>query len=266
MSEIRVTTSNTDNRELLIKLLTLESQWDAFVKVPNAMHILDEIVREVSPNIPEDKTTHDRLDFVLDYLYMHCGFSTTVQEIPESQLQSIAFAIYFRTGESINLGVVISYLLAKLSFKASLVTVLDDVFIDVELPETSESILIDPTTGTFEYKVLSDTRVLPSANALYPSPLDSMYVFTLYLNRQKMAFISENMYEQALCCVDHLMKYLPKDPYQYRDRGFLLHYLDCDALARSDFEKFIQQCPDDPAAQMLKMQLDEKELEVRTVH
>ena len=104
MSEIRVTTSNTDNRELLIKLLTLESQWDAFVKVPNAMHILDEIVREVSPNIPEDKTTHDRLDFVLDYLYMHCGFSTTVQEIPESQLQSIAFAIYFRTGESINLG------------------------------------------------------------------------------------------------------------------------------------------------------------------
>lgn len=266
MSEIRVTTGNTDSRELLIKLLTLESQWDTFVNVPKALHVLDDIAQEVADELLEDKNTQERLDCALDYLYMHCGFSATVQEIPESQLQSVAFAVFFRTGESINLGVVMSYLLTKLHFNASLVTVLGDVFISVNLPESDEAILIEPTTGTFEYKVLSDTRVLPSAGALFPSPLDNLRVFTLYLNRQKSAFIHESLFEQALCCVDQLMKYLPKDPYQYRDRGFLLHYLDCDALARSDFEKFIQQCPDDPAAQMLKMQLDEKELEVRTVH
>lgn len=266
MSEIRVTTGNADSRELLIKLLTLESQWDTFVDVANAMHVLDEIVLEVVDKLPEGKSTQERLDFALDYLYMQCGFSTTVQEIPESQLQSVAFAVFFRTGESVNLGVVISYLLTKLFFNVSLVTILGEVFISVNLPESEEAILVDPTTGTFEYKVLADSRVLPSPNAIFPSPLDNLRVFTLYLNRQKSAFIHESMFEQALCCVDQLMKYLPKDPYQYRDRGFLLHYLDCDALARSDFEKFIQQCPDDPAAQMLKMQLDEKELEVRTVH
>lgn len=77
-----------------------------------------------------------------------------------------------------------------------------------------------------------------------------------YLTSLKNALIAENQYREALRCVDILLAMKPNDPIERRDRGFLLHQLDCFKVAYDDYRYFVEQCPNDPAAQLLKLQLD----------
>ena len=56
------------------------------------------------------------------------------------------------------------------------------------------------------------------------------------------------------------------DPYELRDRGYLLHNLNCDELAIKDFEKFIEECPDDPSIDVLQSQIEEMDSHFRTIH
>jgi regulator of sirC expression with transglutaminase-like and TPR domain len=48
---------------------------------------------------------------------------------------------------------------------------------------------------------------------------------------------------------------VPDDPYEIRDRGFIYQQLDCHQVALTDYQFFIDQCPDDPAAELLKNQV-----------
>ncbi|MBL0711782.1 MAG: tetratricopeptide repeat protein [Colwellia sp.] len=89
--------------------------------------------------------------------------------------------------------------------------------------------------------------------------LDSMKrpaILVEYLSALKNALIREKLFDKALVCVDVLLSLNPDDPYQRRDRGFLLHQLDCFKVAVDDYRYFVDQCPTDPAAILLKIQLD----------
>ncbi len=77
-----------------------------------------------------------------------------------------------------------------------------------------------------------------------------------YLISLKNALIFEQQFQAALRCVDVLLAMKPDDPIERRDRGFLLHQLDCFKVAYDDYRYFVEQCPEDPAAQLLKIQLD----------
>ena len=58
----------------------------------------------------------------------------------------------------------------------------------------------------------------------------------------------------------------PNDPFERRDRGFLLHQLDCFKVAYDDYQYFVEQCPKDPAAQLLKLQLDKISISDTILH
>ena len=53
-----------------------------------------------------------------------------------------------------------------------------------------------------------------------------------------------------------LLTVLPDDPYEIRDRGYILEELDCNHVAVDDYQYFVEQCPDDPSAQLLRLQLE----------
>ena len=53
------------------------------------------------------------------------------------------------------------------------------------------------------------------------------------------------------------------DPYEIRDRGYLLQNLKCDELAIKDFETFIEECPDDPSIEVLQSQIEEMDMPER---
>jgi len=91
-------------------------------------------------------------------------------------------------------------------------------------------------------------------------------VIVEYISLLKSTLIREQAFEQALLCVDILLSLNPDDPMQRRDRGFLLHQLDCFKVAVDDYRFFVEKCPKDPAAQLLKIQLDNITLSEPTFH
>jgi len=58
----------------------------------------------------------------------------------------------------------------------------------------------------------------------------------------------------------------PDDPYERRDRGYLLHQLDCPQVAVADYQFFIDQCPSDPSIEMIRTQVDKLRARVETHH
>ena len=96
--------------------------------------------------------------------------------------------------------------------------------------------------------------------------LNRQAILVEYLSSLKSALIREQLFDKALRCVDLLLSLNPDDPRQRRDRGFLLHQLDCFKVAVDDYRYFVEQCPKDPAAQLLKIQLDNITLSEPTFH
>ena len=90
--------------------------------------------------------------------------------------------------------------------------------------------------------------------------------FKLFLAQQKWSFISENKFGHALTCVEMLMELIGDDPYERRDRGYLLNQLDCPKMARDDLQFFVDECPDDPAIEIIQHQIEELEDNNKTHH
>ncbi|MGP1939064.1 MAG: invasion regulator SirB1 [Arsenophonus sp. ET-DL9-MAG3] len=71
----------------------------------------------------------------------------------------------------------------------------------------------------------------------------------------KAALMEEKKMEQALRVCEALLIFNPKDPYEIRDRGLIFAHLECNHVAISDLNYFIEQCPEDPVSEMIKMQI-----------
>ncbi len=82
----------------------------------------------------------------------------------------------------------------------------------------------------------------------------------------KSALLREERYTLALRCTDLALSFVPDDPYEIRDRGFIYQQLDCHQIAKTDYQFFIDQCPEDPAAELLKSQLRALDTNIVTIH
>jgi regulator of sirC expression with transglutaminase-like and TPR domain len=87
-----------------------------------------------------------------------------------------------------------------------------------------------------------------------------------WLAIMKSALLREERYTLALKCTDLALTFVPDDPYEIRDRGFIYQQLDCLQVAKSDYQFFIDQCPDDPGAKLLKLQVNALNENSITIH
>lgn len=71
----------------------------------------------------------------------------------------------------------------------------------------------------------------------------------------KMSLTREGRFEEILKLIEYRLTEQPDDPYEIRDRGMILASLECYQAAVDDLNYFIDQCPDDPSAMMLKMEM-----------
>ncbi|SEK35720.1 Regulator of sirC expression, contains transglutaminase-like and TPR domains [Colwellia chukchiensis] len=131
------------------------------------------------------------------------------------------------------------------------------------------AIIFDPVTGESLNWHELDVRMSELAGDPFEITLDKMKQESLVLEHiraLKAAFIKEQSYDNALKCVDMLLALNPNDPFERRDRGFLLHQLDCFKVAYDDYQYFVEQCPKDPAAQLLKLQLEKISIAKTILH
>ncbi|WP_440873779.1 tetratricopeptide repeat protein [Thalassotalea sp. PLHSN55] len=121
------------------------------------------------------------------------------------------------------------------------------------------AIIFDPVNGEslngYELDLkLEEVNADPHLQTL--NAISQQELMIRFLTALKSTLIRETAFDQALKCVDIILAMRPDDPIERRDRGFLLHQLDCFKVAYDDYRYFVEQCPKDPAAQLLKLQLE----------
>ncbi|WP_445400252.1 SirB1 family protein [Zobellella sp. An-6] len=175
-----------------------------------------------------------------------------------------------RRGIPVSLGVLILHLCERFGVRAEGICFPGHFLLRLWCGE--EESIIDPFTGKalgrreMEQLLRGARGNLARLRPEHLQPAGPMDILSRLLNVTKAVFIRHKQFSQALACSQLLLKIKPDCPVERRDRGFLFEQLDCHRLAAEDFEFFIQHCPEDPVADVLKAQIAALDLGPKTLH
>ncbi|CCQ09669.1 FIG002708: Protein SirB1 [Pseudoalteromonas luteoviolacea B = ATCC 29581] len=238
----------------IYRCIQAELQWDAQAKISEVCSQLSHLEQRVLELVEEEVDIHQRLTRLLDLFYTEWLFTGTNQDTPDHLLNSLCFLLQMRSGSATSLGILLVHLLETASIQGNVCLSQGEVMVHVGMSD-EEGYMIDPTNGQQTWYIIPE-----NAEEEDSEPLELVMdeeVFKLFLAQQKWAFIGAEKFGHALCCVDMLMDLLGNDPYERRDRGYLLNQLDCPKMAKEDLQFFVDECPDDPTIELIQMQIAE---------
>lgn len=95
---------------------------------------------------------------------------------------------------------------------------------------------------------------------------ENIMVVRKMLDTLKAALMEEKQLEMALRTSETVLCFDPEDPYEIRDRGLIYAQLECNHIAISDLNYFVEQCPEDPVSEVIKVQIHSIEPKQVTLH
>ncbi len=95
---------------------------------------------------------------------------------------------------------------------------------------------------------------------------ENILVVRKMLDTLKAALMEEKQMEIALRASEVVLSFDPDNPYEIRDRGLIYAQLECNHIAISDLNYFVEQCPEDPVSEVIKIQIHSIELKQVTLH
>jgi regulator of sirC expression with transglutaminase-like and TPR domain len=196
------------------------------------------------------------------FFYVDLAFSGDEKNYFSCKYSLLNQVIDYRTGIPVSLAIVFQSLAKQLGFDVQGVNFPGHYLLRYQV-KPSHCLYIDPLNGTLlsawdlehlYFNILSeiDDEKMPQ-EALAPAKCDESVMRLLH--NLKAAYINEKAFSKALLAVELLVSLRPDDPYERRDRGFLLHQLDCTQVAIADYQYFVRRCPKDPATQLLEAQI-----------
>ncbi|MEP1445079.1 MAG: tetratricopeptide repeat protein [Paraglaciecola sp.] len=200
----------------------------------------------------------------VQFFYVELAFSGDEKNYFSCQYSLLDHVLDFRTGIPVSLAIVFQSMGKTLGFDVCGVNFPGHFLIKCRFPHQA-SIYLDPLNGkqlsrqdleSLYFSILHEMEdeKMPE-EALDEASCDETIVRLLH--NLKASYINEKSYSNALTAVELLVNLCPNDPYERRDRGFLLHQLDCTQVAIADYQYFIRKCPKDPATQLLQAQLQQ---------
>jgi len=165
-----------------------------------------------------------------------------------------------RKGIPVSLGSLLLYFGKQLGFPVEGITFPTQFVVMVRWPEHPVQ-YVNPFNGeyvsehTLRAWLVGQKGPFAKLKPNYLKAADHPTVIGRWLALIKSALLREERYALALRCSDLALSFAPDDPYEIRDRGFIYQQLDCHQIALSDYQYFIDQCPEDPAAELLKNQV-----------
>ncbi|HAS6163128.1 TPA: SirB1 family protein [Vibrio vulnificus] len=260
-----------DNMELvegaleLNKVINPETE-DLWVK-----HELARLLKEAENELFVERDEKQRFDAFLRLFFIQWQFQGDREAYFDSDNSFIDKVLQRRKGIPVSLGAILLYLGRQLGFDLHGVTFPTQFLLRVDWCEGGVQ-YINPFNGEFVGERLLQAWLIghegPLAT-LKPEHLevaDNPTVIGRWLALLKGALLREERYTLALRCTNLALTFVPDDPYEIRDRGFIYQQLECHQIAVSDFQYFIDQCPDDPAAELLKKQVNVMSGKAVTLH
>ena len=86
------------------------------------------------------------------------------------------------------------------------------------------------------------------------------------LHNLDQSLLRFHLSEEKQLSIQHWLSFDPDDPYEIRDRGLIYAQLECNHIAISDLNYFVEQCPEDPVSEVIKIQIHSIELKQVTLH
>ncbi|ALS32464.1 MULTISPECIES: tetratricopeptide repeat protein [Pseudoalteromonas] len=243
----------------IYRCIQAESKWDPQIDLTPSYEILTSFEQEIDALCLQTSDEHVRLDKLLDRFYSEWLFSASSLKVPEYKLNCISYTLTMRSGSPTTLAILLSHFLQHAKLDACVSITQGDIGIHVAMSD-EEGYTIEPSSGQQSWYIIPEN--VDEDNAQEQEPLELIFddeVYKLFLAQQKWSFISENKFGHALNCVEMLMDIIGDDPYERRDRGYLLNQLGCPKMARDDLQFFVDECPDDPAIEIIQHQIEELE-------
>ncbi len=221
---------------------------------------LHRLLQEAELALVSETNEKLRLESFVRLFFHEWGFQGNADNYFSSDNAFIDKVLESRKGIPVSLGAIFLYFANKLGFPVSGVTFPTQFILRVdwhgELP-----LFIDPQNGEYVSQSILKAWLVgidgPLAK-LQPDdtePTDNFTVIERWLAVLKSTLLREKEFTLALCCSDIALALLPDDPYEIRDRGYIYHQLECPQVAANDYQYFIEQCPDDPITEILKLQV-----------
>jgi len=174
-----------------------------------------------------------------------------------------------RTGNNALSSIVVHYLLSMLELEPQIIDFPGPFVIQLDALEQQK---IDPLNGQVMSTRLLEGLVrghLGNHVHLVDEHLaiaEERNIKKRFLVSLKQACLLEEEYDIALLLSDFLLTLLPDDPNIIMERGFILQQLDYAVGALEDFSYFIEQCPDHPNSDVLKIHIDKLKDQAVVMH
>ncbi|MCV2886661.1 tetratricopeptide repeat protein [Aestuariibacter sp. AA17] len=250
------------NQDALAASLIVASRLGENLSEDTYLSEVDTLTNIVKDSLTDTPSNEARFRQIVSIFYKKLAFSGDERNFFASKYSLLNEVIDYRTGIPVTLSILFCHIATKLGLEVYGVNFPGHFLVRFQASK-ERALFLDPLNGTIlnwqELEALYfsiigelDEEEMPE-EALYAAKTEEIVI--RLLQNLKAAFIKEEKYSQALATVEMLVAFNPDDPYERKDRGYLLHQMECPQLALQDYQYFIKQCPQDPSAQLLKLQL-----------
>ncbi|NIY82278.1 SirB1 family protein [Vibrio hepatarius] len=250
-----------DAMELAEGALALNQAINPETRVQWAENELHRLLQEAELSLAHEVDEKQRFDALLRLFYHQWGFSGDREAYFDSANAFIDTVLERRKGIPVSLGALLLYFGRKLGFPLKGVTFPSQFLIKVEWYDEAPQ-YINPFNGEYVTEhtlgawLIGHKGPLAKLKPKHLEETDNPTVIGRWLALLKSALLREERYTLALKCTDLALSFVPDDPYEIRDRGYIYQQLDCHQVALTDYQYFIENCPDDPASELLKNQVN----------
>lgn len=232
---------------------------------------LANLLSEIELALVNESDEKQKFESFVRYFYSDLGFKGDSEAYFSSENVFIDTVLKRRKGIPVSLGALFLYFSGKLGFPVEGITFPTQFLVKLTWPDEKVQ-YINPYNGEYVAKKILTAWLIGQEGPLaklkpeHLKTADHPTIIGRWLAVTKSALLREERYTLALRCTDLALTFVPDDPYEIRDRGFIYQQLDCHQIAKSDYQFFIDQCPEDPAAELLKSQLRALDSNVITIH
>ncbi|MGF1687141.1 tetratricopeptide repeat protein [Photobacterium japonica] len=224
---------------------------------------LTRLAQEAEHALMDEPNAQLRLEGLIRLFYREWGFQGDHEQYFSSENIYLDRVLERKKGIPVSLGAIFLYLARRLELPVFGVGFPTQFVLKVEWFD-AETQYINPFDGEYLSKRMMGAWLkghhgpFTELRDEYFLTSDNTDILARWLTVMKSAFLRENQFAEALRCSDvALDAFRPGDPHEIRDRGYIYQQLDCSHAAIMDYEYFIEQCPEDPAAELLKIQVEE---------
>lgn len=232
---------------------------------------LQSLVEEARGVIPQDLNQDQQLEVLIELFYRTWGFGGAGGVYRLSDAIWLDKVLASRQGTPVSLGVIFLHIAHQLDLPLMPVIFPTQLILRADWLD-EEMWLINPINGdTLSEHILHVWLKgnLGVSAVIEDEDLDEAennVIVRRMLDTLKAALMEEKQMEMALRASETLLEFDPEDPYEIRDRGLIYAHLDCNQVALSDLNYFVEHCPEDPISEVIKVQIHAIEHKQVTLH